>query len=481
MNTPSRRQTRRPSSLQSGTALGMLFTLLAAPYAHATSNSWSTTAGGNWNDPANWTGGVDVPGNTSSGATASSDVATFSTSGTKTITPDTGRTLGGITFASGAGAHTIGSSANTLFLSSGGSIQSTGSASFQTINANVRLAGANATYSFTNNASSSGSSLQFGGQIQGATSGATVLTLDGSNTSAFNRLNGSISNGSSTSLAIVKNGTGQWVLNSSNSSTGGVTLNAGTLSIRNVNGLGNGALTLNGGSIDAAVAIVNAKNNTQNWNGNFTFGGTNTLDLGTGDVTMDATRTVTTTASTLTVGGAIGDGGSGFGLTKAGVGTLVLGGASTYTGNTTVSAGKLTLAAANRIADASNLVLAASTTFDTGGFGETLGTLTVNGNTTIDFGAGDSDLVFGDSHSLSWTGTLTLLNFDVGIDSLRFGSSIAALSVGQLGSITMDGVTFNAALDSSGFVTFGTIPEPSSYAMMLGGLALAGAALRRRR
>ena len=47
--------------------------------------------------------------------------------------------------------------------------------------------------------------------------------------------------------------------------------------------------------------------------------------------------------STLTLSGAIGDGGNGYALTKAGSGTLTLSGVNTYTGGTTVSAGTLSI------------------------------------------------------------------------------------------------------------------------------------------
>jgi len=48
-----------------------------------------------------------------------------------------------------------------------------------------------------------------------------------------------------------------------------------------------------------------------------------------------------TTSRTLTIDGAVGDGGSGYGLTKAGAGTLLLNGANTYGGGTTFGAGTL--------------------------------------------------------------------------------------------------------------------------------------------
>lgn len=413
---------------------------LTAPVAQAASNSWGTTVSGTWSNPSDWAGGAIIPGNTTSGTTATTDVATFSTTGAKTITPDAGRTIFGLTFATGSGINTIGSSAQTLFLSSGGAIQnSAGLTNAQQINANLRLAGAGATYSFTNNASSTSATLQFGGQIQGATAGNTVLFLDGTNTSAFNRLNGTISNGSSTSLAIVKNGSGQWVLNSNSFFTGGVTLNAGTLSIRNAGALGTGAFTINGGSIDAPIAIVNSNNNAQNWNGNFTFVGSNTLDLGTGSVTMNATRTVTTTSSTLTIGGAIG--GSGFGLTKAGAGTLVLGGASTYTGTTTVNAG--TLLVNGSTASSSAVAVNGG---KLGGSGAIGGSVTVNSGGTLAPGSSIQSLASG---SLAFNNGST---FGYEVDSGVLPSVGADLQVVN-GTLGLNG-TVNLTLSNLSVGTF---------------------------
>jgi hypothetical protein len=73
--------------------------------------------------------------------------------------------------------------------------------------------------------------------------------------------------------------------------------------------------------------LVNANNNAQNWNGDFTFVGTNNLNLGSGAVTTAnaySTVTVTVSAGTLTTNG---DFTLGNPLTKAGGGTLSLAGA----------------------------------------------------------------------------------------------------------------------------------------------------------
>jgi autotransporter-associated beta strand protein len=107
---------------------------------------------------------------------------------------------------------------------------------------------------------------------------------------------------------------------------------------------------IQGGSIDntsGAAITTSTWNPRQEWGGNWTFIGSNgansNLFLGNGAVGLTATRQVTVqnAATTLSVGGIIS--GSGFGLTKAGDGTLELRGANTYNGATTVTAGTLAL------------------------------------------------------------------------------------------------------------------------------------------
>lgn len=142
--------------------------------------------------------------------------------------------------------------------------------------------------------------------------------------------------------SLVKNGAAMLTINNANSYAGGTTVNSGTLVLGNANAIGTGTLTLSGGNLDSSVAnLVNAGNNAQLWNSDFTFSGTESLNLGTGPVTMSANRTVTVSANTLTVGGSIG--GGAVDLIKQGAGTLVIAGGGTFTGTLAISAGNVAL------------------------------------------------------------------------------------------------------------------------------------------
>ncbi len=123
---------------------------------------------------------------------------------------------------------------------------------------------------------------------------------------------------------------------------------------------------MNGGTFldnsSGAAITTSTYNPSQWWKGDWTFIGTNgalsDLYLGTGRVGLDhaggdVTVTVQDADTTLTVGGVIGDDYSGtgvskgYGLTKAGPGTLALTDDITYTGDTIVNAGTLKLTGAS--------------------------------------------------------------------------------------------------------------------------------------
>jgi fibronectin-binding autotransporter adhesin len=140
-------------------------------------------------------------------------------------------------------------------------------------------------------------------------------------------------------ISLTKTGDGILTLAGANTFSGGVTLSAGQLNLNNGgsssanSAIGTGNFTINGGTIDNTSGgdVTLLPNNAQVWGGNFSYVGTaNNLNLGTGPVTLTATRTVNVDANTLAVGGVIS---GAVGLTKTGAGTLALMGVNTYGNN----------------------------------------------------------------------------------------------------------------------------------------------------
>ena len=239
-----------------------------------------------------------------------------------------------------------------------------------------------------------------GGNITAnSTSATTYAVLATSGTTTIS------SNLTSPSGGFSKTGAGTLILSGSNTYGGNTTLSAGTLAINSASAIGNGTLIIaDGASLDTTVSSTTlTKNNTQRWNGDFTFVGTNnsSLNMGTGAVTIAQNGlVVTTSAGNLTVGGVIGDGGSAYGLTKAGNGTLVLTGANTYTGATTINAGTLSVStignggASSALGASSNassnLVLGGGTLLYTGSNATTDRNITLSAGTTSSFNVTNS-------------------------------------------------------------------------------------------
>lgn len=209
---------------------------------------------------------------------------------------------------------------------------------------------------------------------------------------------------------------------------------------------------------------------------------TNTSNVswsGSGNTARSVTLRGTSTHAN-TMSAAFGDNGTGkTSITKQGSGRWILSGNNTFTGTITIDAGILELGSAASGGNGAELVMNGGT-FATGGFSETFTTLTLSANSTIDFGSGDSDLVFADSSGTAWGGSisLTIINFTEGVDSIKFGINRDGLTLDQLGQITINGQA--ASIDDSGFLSAVAIPEPSSYALLAGVGTLALAGLRRR-
>ena len=159
-------------------------------------------------------------------------------------------------------------------------------------------------------------------------------------------------------LTLVKAGSaGNLLLTGLNTFTGGVVVNSGNLQLGATNSLfttalGTGTVFMSGGALDSFTAgMTNLNNNALSINGDFTFTGTQSLNFGTGAVSLGTTpgisRTITVNTNKFTLGGVISDGTTVNSLTKAGNNNLVLSGANTYTGETVLSAALLQLGTGN--------------------------------------------------------------------------------------------------------------------------------------
>ena len=233
-------------------------------------------------------------------------------------------------------------------------------------------------------------------------------------------------------------------LSGSNTFTGGVTLTKGTLRINHASALGVGAFTINGGTIDnsTASAITNSKNNTIDVAGDFTYGGTSPLNIGSGSVTLDGSagnRTVTVNGSNLTFSGPIGDG-TATGLTKAGAGSLTLSGSNSYSGGTLLSSGTLQIGNANALG--------------TGGLTVNGGTLNLNGNSiAVAALAGAGGTV---TNALSGTSTLTSTvasGTSTYAGAIANGAGSVALTKEGAGTLNLSGSVMMAGLNANGGVT----------------------------
>lgn len=279
-----------------------------------------------------------------------------------------------------------------------------------------------------------------------------------------------VSGGVTFTGSVTKTGAGVLTLSGSNSGAGGLNLATGTLVIANNNALGTGTFTLGAGTTlnTGAGAIANAGNNVQNWDGNFTFTGTNQLNLGTGAVTLADNVIATVSAQTLTVGGAIGDGASTFGLTKAGAGTLTLSGNNTYGGLTNLSTGTLNLNGNNSGA-AGGVTMAGSTNLNLG-HANALGSGTFIINGGILNNTSGSSMTFGSNVAQAWNSGYTF----TGTQSMNMGTGAVTLGATTQITTTANTLTVNGVIDD-GASTFG-VTKLGAGTLSVGGLNTYGGA-----
>jgi fibronectin-binding autotransporter adhesin len=256
--------------------------------------------------------------------------------------------------------------------------------------------------------------------------------------------------------SLIKSGSGSLTLAGANSFSGGTTLNAGTLNINNATAIGSGTFTIGSAVIDntSGSAVTLANNNAQSWGNGFTFSGSQSLNLGAGAVAMNTNCALAVNAGTLTVGGVISDGGSGFNLAKSGGGTLTLAGAKNFGGNTTISGG--TLQVTNNPLPATTVAFAntsGTVTLDITGlsqtnagmtFGtQTSGGVTITGNAATSLTLTPATLAF--TPATNATSSLTVNMASVGTFVYSNGSGTVSASSGGTSSFNGGGSTVTLA------------------------------------
>ncbi|MBK6621239.1 MAG: T9SS type A sorting domain-containing protein [Saprospirales bacterium] len=268
--------------------------------------------------------------------------------------------------------------------------------------------------------------------------GGNILYLQGASTNA-NTASGIISGSGG---SIQKVGTGTWLLSGANTFTGGVSLYAGTLHINHAQALGTIAGTFAIGGVGNTVTIDNtsggsitALNHPMSWNDDFTFTGSNALNLGSGAVTLQESRQVTVSASTLTVGGIINDGT--LDLTKAGAGTLSFGSNPVTLNNLSIGAGILV--------STSNTLSLAGNYSNGGTFTHNSGTVRFNGGALQTLGGANSTDFF----------NLTVDNSGAGL-SLSLNQTVNGALTLTDGLVATGANTLTIANDAPGAISGGS-------------------------
>ncbi len=299
---------------------------------------------------------------------------------------------------------------------------------------------------FTGTTTISGGYLQIGvGGTTGTLAGTSGVTTSTNTQLVINRSDAvTIAPVISGGGALLQNGTGKTSLTSDNTLTGPVVINGGSLFAGNggaTGSFGSGNVTISAGTV-AGIDHGSNAHVTPN-----SFGGAG-------------------------------------GLEKQSSGVETITGKSTYTGTTDLKGGTLLLGGNDLLLNTAPLKLSTGTTLATGGFSDTTGALSVNGNAIFDMGAGSTSiLTFGDV--AAWTGMLQVWNYDgtkylPGSDKLLFTAGTANINLANVSFFSDSG---NMNIGTAGALIGNElvpVPEPSAIMSLLALFGLAGYKERRR-
>ncbi len=207
------------------------------------------------------------------------------------------------------------------------------------------------------------------------------------------------------------------------------------------------AITVPAGSTNATIGALNTSN-THTYSG--------TINLNNNTVNIDVFNVGGTVNFTNTIAGTGG-------IQKINPGLARLSASNTYTGNTVVNAGTLQYGAANAIANTSNVILNGGklSTGAAAGFSDTVGTLQLTNNSTIELGTGNHILTFAASNSVAWTSatTLTITGWTNSCTGAKIfvGNNNTGLNSTQLAQITFQGYSPGASISPIGELIPGNV------------------------
>ena len=236
--------------------------------------------------------------------------------------------------------------------------------------------------------------------------------------------------------ALTKTGNGALTLAGNNDFSGGLTFNAGgggsQLNINSANALGSGILIIGTSSQGPAVldntsgsAVTVANVPDQVWYNNITFLGSSSLDMSAAAAYAYADVTVTVSNNNLTVG-QVAEDGSYRALTKRGPGTLTINGGASIYGDMTVDEGTLVLLGSGALVS-SSINVASNATLD------------VSSTSGLTLSAGVT--YYGTGQSLTGGGTVVgnVADDGAGLTTIEPGSSIGTLTIN--GNLSLNGGT----------------------------------------
>lgn len=257
--------------------------------------------------------------------------------------------------------------------------------------------------------------------------------------------------------------------------TAAVTLNGGTLSLLTGGATGSGAGNTNAETVtfgnnvavggnttinvgrtatsNAATSKTIALNNLSIGANTLTVTGANGYLLQfVGTTTITGNSTFSISSANLALAGAIGDGGSGFGIIKAGPGTLFLGSAaSTYTGGTSITAGAISVSSIGNQTSTSSGLGGSYSTINLGA--------TTNGGILIYTGAGETtDRVLNlasttGSSQIQATNASSLLNFTGNVTATGVGNKTLTVSNTGAGGVQLSGAISDNSVSNTTALT----------------------------